>query len=127
MILALTKHAWLLLMLRHNGDGIPRIPTNYTLLLTVLIAISASWLRWDNHLIATAVGTSLIFWMFSYFLSLRAAVGYMILTAAIDFIAVAVAGTGQQSASDTMNVFSIWETVGVVAFVSRLAISGRAL
>lgn len=125
MIGAFTTHAWLLLTLRHNGHGISRNPSATTLLFTVLIAISASWIRWDKSLVEAAFGMTLLFFLITYICNLRVAVGYMILSAAIDVLAVATAGIGQSSSAETMYVFAAWETIGFFSLIHRDGINDK--
>lgn len=112
MILALGNHAFKLMTFRHDGTG---LATNSFLLMCFLILLSGAlaYARWE--IVGQAVTHSLLLLLIC-FMSRPIGLGYALLSAGIDTLAIALA-IAVGTIPDT--VLGVWEAFALGYFVYR--------
>ncbi len=107
-MIAVARHIMLLLLLRHDLEGLPR---NSTVLVGLVFAASAlvAGLRWGN--LAFIPGHLIVLCIMAYHLSPRFATAYALLSIGIDVIALPVEViTGERGG---FFPFGAWELAGI--------------
>ena len=131
---ALLQHVWLLLTLRHNGDGLPRSwPPLFALIAVASFAAAVRWeVLYEPYLFSraielSAIALALFFWLLLLALiSPRFAAAYALISMGADFVTILIAPVRLHNETVALAILAL-ELAALIRIAAKLYVdSSRA-